>query len=568
MKVATLKNPPKKKVIWPWVLIGSVVLTITLPVVLLYAFVYDGNTKKVTLQEDLNLKTIGNNIIVDSLDNTVSKEQIAITITENDIDNILHIALEKAVKNNPVIKKAYIKIKGTTYTFYVDVDATVFKTRVILSTTMKESEDKNAFIFSIKDVALGRVSGISGPMKALVNKFVNEQTINSFIQSANLSMTFDQPNFQLIYTKEGMMNDLNRLTNDEQLGLYFDVIQTMVKDNLVDFELETNNFAEGYIDLTKLRTNDRVTDDAEHIKVQPEEVTTNCKNKLVDLIEHGDVDPEKDDLALVFSYLFGGWKYLTTEEQTKIQAIDFSYVDINDVTTYYGFDLVHNEDKIVDSMKGTIDGAKLTNKSLDPRYKKLCDLSENTINKYIAGRNIVGYTSLLHRKTKDGYKVNYVTIDNFYCNLYRKAVEADYVNVAEFVCKMNINGYHTSLTFDSEMGPDAFQDKKVVFTVKDVQFGITNAENLKEHFFNIIFDALSGAGSDDSMSADKVNKTISVNFGEVLQAAEDTVEDTIGHARGSLASQFTMDNMEFTIQGSSRTDEGIMRLSLKEPLDY
>ena len=568
MKVATLKNPPKKKVIWPWVLIGSVALTITLPIVLLYAFVYDGNTKKVVLQENLDLKTVGNNIIVDSLDNTVSKEQISIVVTENDIDNILHIALNKAVKNNPVIKKAYIKIKGTTYTFYVDVDATVFKTRVILSTTMKESEDKSAFIFSIKDVALGRISGISGPMKSLVNKFVNEQTINSFIQSANLSMTFDQPNFQLIYTKEGLMNDLNRLTNDEQLGLYFDVIQTMVKDNLVDFELETNNFAEGFIDLKKLQTNELVTDDAEHIKVQPEDVTTNCKDKLVELIEHGDINPEKDDLALAFTYLFGGWKALTTEEQAKIQALDFSYVDINDVTTYYGFDLVHNEDKIVDSMKGTIDGEKLTNKGLDPRYKKLCDLSENVINNYIAGRNIVGYTSLLHRKTKDGYKVNYVTIDNFYCNLYRKLVEAEYVNIAEFVCKMNINGYHTSLTFTSEMGADAFQDKKVVFTVKDVQFGVTNAENLKEHLFNIIFDALSGVGSDDSMSADKANKTISVNFAEVLQAAEDTVEDTIGRARGSLASQFTMDNMEFTISGSSRTEEGIMRLSLKEPLDY
>lgn len=569
MQVATLKTPKKKPIIWPWVLIGSLVLTIVAPVVLVYAFVYDDNTKKTQIQQDATYKDVGNRIIVDSLDNTVSKERIEVIVNDSDIDTILHLALDKVAKNNKFIKKAYVVVKGTTYNFYVDLDASIMKSRVLLSTTMAENDDKSGFIFTIKDISLGRISGIRGPMKKLVDRFVNEDTINNFIASAKLSMKYHKEDFTITYSKSDMIKDLSALTENKQLGLYFDVIETMIKDNLFEFDLKTNNFAEGYVDLKKLRTNECVTDS--HLKVLPEQVTTNCKEKLTTLVNNNYINPAETDLQMVFDFLFGGYDSLTSEEKTKISAIDFSYVDIDDVTTYKGFDLIHNENKITDKMIATVQANKLIDKTLNPRYKEVCDLTEADINDYISGRNIVGYTSLLYRKVGEEYKINYLTIDNFYSNIYKTTIDEETINIAEFVCKININGYHTSLAFVTHLAETGFADNKLVFNIQDIKFGEGAAENLKQEFFNILVDALNGAGSDKALSVNKEAYTFTVDFSEIINYAKQKAEQAIEEKTGShydATPYFQGSNINFTTLGNTREEDGGFHLSLVNPIDY
>lgn len=568
MQVATLKNPPRKKKIWPLVLLIVLVVILVFPIVLVYALFYDANTKKIVLKNDLNFKRIGNEIITDSLDHTIDHQKIEINVTENDIDNVLHLAMDRYMKENKFVKKAYVYVKGTAYNFFVDLDGVVIKSRVKVSTSMHENEDKSAFIFEIKDVSVGRVSGIKGPAESLVNRFVNEDTINRFIAQTGLSVKFDQANFALVYSKAGLMNDLQRLTESEGLGLYFDVINNMVVNNLVSFDLSTDNFAEGYIDLTRLRTNELVTDDASHIKVQPEQVSEQCRDNLVALIDHGDVDPETTDIQTVFDYLFRGYDPLTDSQKAVIDTIDFSYVDIDDKTTYKGFDLNDVENKLYDKMRLTVDGDALTDKTLNPRYKKICTLTEEDINDYIASREIVGYTSLLYYKTGDSYKVNYVTVDNFYTNIYKNSENK---NIAELVCKVNMNGYHTSLTFATEMGDGTFANNELVFTIKEMKFGEVDAEAISESFYEVIHGALVGVGADSSLRFDVENKAICVNFTDILAYAQGRVEEIVEekrHEHVDCAEYFALSNLTYEITGSDRNDVGAMELSLVNPIDY
>lgn len=567
MQVAVAKTPVKKKSKAPLVILIIFLIFVIGPIALIYGLFYDPSSKKVQLQDDLSLVNIGNRIIVDSLDYAPTESKIDVKISENDIDNILHLAMDKITAKTKFVKKAYMYVKGNSYNFFLDVDGYVIKSRVKVSTKLEISDDNQNFIFKVTDIALGRVSGIMTPAKWLIDRYITDDKINEVLASTGMNLTFDRSLYAIVYPKASLLGDLSKLTNNEDVGLYFDVMQTMLADDMIDFVFDGKNVIEGVVDLTKLQTNELVTDDEEHIKVQSSQVQA-LRDKLVTLVEHGDIDTSNKLIPIyAFDFLFSGWEALSPEGQSLLADVDFSYIDIEEKETYKGFDLYNSEAKLVDKMKETVNTTALVNKSLDPRYKELCTLSESAINDYIAGRNIVGYTSLLYRNTPEGFKINYITIENFYMNIYKNS---DNKNIAEMVCKIDVNGYPTSLTFYTEMSDGGFADNKLVFEVKDIKFGISEADNLKEEFFDIIYDALHNEG-DNSLEADKENYTISVDFSNIIEYTREEAENAIEASTGTsydLSTYFTMSNVTFDILGSNRDDEGAMKLSLINPIDY
>ena len=567
MKVAVAKTPKKKRSKAPLVILIIFLIFFIGPIALFYGLFYDPASKKVVLQDDISLANIGNRIIVDSLDYAPTEQQIKVVVSENDIDNVLHVAMQKITEKTKFVKKAYMYVKGNSYNFFMDVDGVIIKTRVKVSTKMEVSPDGQNFIFKVTDISLGRVSGIMKPAKMLINRYVTDEKINEVLAATGMNMTFDREQYAIIYPKASLLGDLSKLTNDTEFGLYFDVMQTMLADDMMEFVFDGNNVIEGVVDLTQLETNELVTDDAAHIKVQSEQVQE-IRDQLSLLIEHKDIDTTNKLVPVyAFDFLFSGWEALAPEGKELLADVDFSYIDINEKETYKGFDLYNSEAKLVDKMKDTVNANALINKSLNPRYKDLCTLNESAINDYIAGRNLIGYSSLLYRKGPDGFKVNYITIENFYMNIYKNS---DNKNIAEMVCKIDVNGYPTSLTFYTEMSDSGFADNKLVFEIKEIRFGQNNAENLKEEFFDIIYDALNNEG-DSSLQADKENYTISVDFTNIMQYACEEAERAIELNTGrtyDLDTYFSMSNLTFDILGSSRDDEGAMKLTLINPIEY
>ena len=124
--------------------------------------------------------------------------------------------------------------------------------------------------------------------------------------------------------------------------------------------------------------------------------------------------------------------------------------------------------------------------------------------------------------------------------------------------------------FETEMSDGGFEDNKLVFNVKDIEYGLSDADNLKEEFFGIMSDALNNQG-DDSLVMDAENYTISVDFTSIMQYACDEAEQAVETYSGThydLETYFAMSNLTFEIIGSSREDDGQMKLSLIEPVDY
>ena len=567
MQVAVSKVPTKKKSKAGWVILTLFLVFIVGPIALIYGLFYDPTSKRVELQEDFTFENVANRLIVDSLDYAPTEEMIDIKVTENDVDNLLYLAMKSITEKTPYVKKAYVTVRGNKYYFYIDLDGVIIKSRARISTELQIADDNEHFIFKIKDVALGRVSGILSPAKGLIERFITYDKIDQILANTQTDLAFDREQYALVYPKSSLIKDLGKLTNNSAVGLYFDVMQTMVHDNMMEFKFRDNNVIEGIVDLSKLETNDLVTDTAEQIRISSEEVQ-HIRDDLVYLIENGTIDVANKDLPFyAFDFMFGGWESLNNAAQTALQDIDFTLVGIPNKEAYEGFGLYDAEAKLIDKMKDTVDVEKLVDKNLTPRYRDLCTLSEDVINEYISGRNIVGHTSLLHRDTPEGYKVNYITIENFYMNIYKNS---DNKNIAEMVCKIDVNGYVTSLTFATEMSTGEFDGSKLVFSVKDIQFGQSNADNLKEEFFDIIYDALNNEG-DHSLQADKENYTISVDFADIMEYALQEAENAVEIGTGThydLSSYFEMSNISFEIIGDDRNDEGAMKLSLNNPIDY
>ena len=568
MQVAISKVPAKKKSKVGWILLVIFLVLVVGPIALVYILFYDGATKNINFNNETDIKEIGNRLVVDSLDYAPVEKMIDVKITDNDVDNLLCLAMKSIPNNVPFVKKAYVVVSDNRYFFYVDVDAGIFKTRAKVTTTMEISTDNEKFVFKIKDVSLGRVDGLLSVGKSFIKKYVTYEKIDQILAGTQTDLSFDREQYAIVYPKTSLLTDLGRLAGSESMGLYFDVLQTMVRDNMMEFKFRDNNVIEGVVDLEHLSTNDLVTDDpGTQIRIRPEQVQEK-RDMLVSLIEHGDIDPTNDDLLFdAFDYLFGGWKSLNESQKNNLNPIDFSYVDIDDKEAYEGFGLYDAEAKLIDKMKDTVDAQKLINKTLDPRYKELCTLDEGMINEYISSKNIVGYTSLLHRDTPEGYKVNYITIENFYMNIYKNSLNN---NIAELVCKIDVNGYPTSLTFDTQMSDGGFTDNKLVFEVKDIKFGLSDANNLKEEFFGIISEVLNNQG-DDSLTMNTENYTISVDFTNIMNYACEQAENAVETYTGThydLETYFAMSNLTFEIIGTSREDNGKMKLSLIEPVNY
>ena len=574
MKVAILKNPPRRRIIWPWVLLISFLLFTVAPLAAGYILLQDSGTKRVEIQPNFTMAEMGKRIGVDSLDNVTESENIAMVITENDMDNILESALNTTGVKSGLVKKAYVNIEGKRYTFYIDLDMYVMRSRIKFVTNLEESEDKSTFVFRIKDMSIGMITGLVKPTKAIVQRFVNEQMVNTVFKQAGLSITFDRANYVLNYKKADIMSDINAMGGNNNMGLFLNVVQTLVDKDMAYFNIDSPNFLDITMDLKSLKTNEYVTDDAEHIKVPHDDVGTQCRDKLVQLVNENQFDrtDEKvfgNNLKIVFGYLFsGGYDKLNEDSKALIDSIDFSTVGITDKEAYEGFGLNNSDSYLNDKMKEGL----LTFDDLEDKKTEVTILNEKDLNNYIAGRNVIGFTTLMHRQTEKSYKINYMTVDNFYSNIYHDGDE----QIAEFVCKININGYPTSLTFVStaDVGNDS-----IVFTIKDdgVKYGEVATNELTESFFNIITAALNNGDSTISAATTEEGKrTITMHFTNIIdeaktamKASAETKYGMYGEAvmniiNAKIDELFSPENATITLTGTDRYDDDSgLKLSLK-----
>lgn len=575
MIVVQLRKQPRKRR-WPWVLLVLFILPI-IPLAIFYFMLYDDMTKNVKIQENFTVTELGTRLLVDCMDNTPESHKIDLAITENDIDNVLAVALKNASSVNKFVKKAYLEKKDNNYNFFIDLDLTVIRTRIKMFTVLEDDVKNDRFIFLVKDIAVGQITGLKELGKNALGKYVSEDTINKFITQSKLSIKYVAADSTMYYNKGDLMNDVNNLAGSGSAGMFMDIMKTMMEEKLFSFNNKGDIFIGAEVNLERLANNDLVTDDPQHLVLSADKVGTYCRDKLVALVNANALEPTTENLNLVFKYLFHGYDVISDSDREFIDTINMTSIGITDKSEYKGFNLTADENDLIEKMKSTLNIPALIDR-VNPT-KDVCYLLESDVNSYIKGKNVLGYTTLLHRQTDDTYKINFVTIDNFYCNIYDKhsptPTEAD--KTAEFVCKLNVNGYHTSLTFDCHVH-DTIENNKITFYVDNVSFGEMNANNLRDVFFGVIEEALKGT-PDNSLTANKEDYSFSFDFNYILGQAEKQVTDAVDatfpaytppeiieQTNQIIHTAFTQSNAHIDVTGDTREDDGGIKISLPKTI--
>ena len=528
-----------------------------------YALLYDGKTEKIEYEENFDMKEMGYRILADSLQKCETEGRIAVEVTQNDVNQLLHMALEKV--KNPVTTKAYMVVNGETYHFYVDLNGYVIKSRVHLTTSFREDTKNNCFVFKIKDVAVGNINGFRGIGKKAIDTFVKQETIDNFIAQTGLSIKYDSDRLSLSYNKDDLLQDLAKMVGNDA-GMYMTVFQSLIKQGLIELNFKSNNVIEGSVNLSKLQYNEYTTEDPGQITVQSSDILTMCRDNLLTLVNNNAVNKgDNNAMTSVFKYLFTG--YANSDEATKtlVDSIDMSSISGSigtDKTAYTGLNAP--SDDLISRMSANVNVRGLVN---GETY--VCQLNEADISEYVRTRSIVGYTVLMNMPTKDGLRINFVTVDNFYCNIYRD-VENGGKKTVDFILRININGCPTSLAFSTLLPDEGIVNDSLTFTLKDMKYGEITDPDLIDTFFGIISDALKGG--DASLYADKDAHSITFNFSNIIKESKAQVEDYVrcipGKSNGNGDAFFTGDNVLLSTIGDDAHDDGFLKITLKTPIAY
>ena len=80
MQVAVSKVPVKKKSKVGWILLIIFLVLVVGPIALTYILFYDGTTKNINVNNETDIKEIGNRLIVDSLDYAPTEKMIDVKV--------------------------------------------------------------------------------------------------------------------------------------------------------------------------------------------------------------------------------------------------------------------------------------------------------------------------------------------------------------------------------------------------------------------------------------------------------------------------------------------------------
>lgn len=559
--MAQLKYPEKKKRHTGLkIFITSLVILLVSPIVVAYALFFDSTTKEISVSEDITTKEMGRNLVVDSLENTKNDGLINIKVTPEILDQFLYTATKNI--QNQYITKFYTEIKKDSYKFYVDLRVPLFQTRACVTATLSETEDKSAFYFKIKNVNLGRLGGMQGIVSQIVSRYFTEESVNQMISDANLHMVFNMKDMSLTYRKIDLLNDIKGGESAGEFEMYFDIMRSVIESDLLTITTKANESLSGQVDLRNFKTNfNYVTDDpGTQIYVQPSQVEERVKEPILSLLRDGYIDHQDNNLTYLFRYLFGGYDFISDSQEIvdEISNINLSSIGIHDYTTYQGFDLYDKNSSLLDDMQASIDVASLAAGGLD-----LCELQEQQVNDFLKTKDIIGFTTVLDRKKEDGtHAVNYIAIDNFYCNLYQKDGE----QIADFIAKINVNGYTTSLIFHTTVPEDGASGTKIKFSIKNLYYGTYETDSIKQSLFGIVQSALSHS---DGIQIEPETFSITFDFSSVISSAKNNVETQIESATGvrpDLSDKFNGENITVDVIGDNKEANGTLKLKLINPL--
>lgn len=505
-------------------------VVIVVPVGVIYGCFYDTTTNTFVADDSFSTDDYLHSRLVHAFDTTSTAYDVEYSVSEDALNNVIAQAHENLPEDT---KEAITSIQVTfnddnSYTFAFDVKASsIFQTHIELYTQAEDVEDTDNplngyYVFRLTGARFGRVGGFSGIALSLVNKYISADDIETALSEAGMHMEVDLENKQIIYTKANLLTDFSSLvaqdeSSDSDLAVGF--LDTAIENNLLSVNFSNNQNFSVLFDLSSMHENSEYTDST---RLLGNDIGL-YRDKTKALLEAGIIDTTDDHATMTMEYLLKGYADSDEDTQNYVRDKDFSSVGISDNTTYTGADK-GTEREISSLLSSQMTSDNIFN-------GELAQLSEEDFGYALLQSGIFGYTYLLTDEEDDGtYTVNYVTLDNCYCDVVDGAMSV--------VIGLNINGYETSLILDATAGE--MQNLKVDMTVENLLLGtVTPDDKLKNYVYSLLETSLADS---DFLSFSASTGTFSLDLTNSLAQASGV--------------SLSADNITCDFVGSSRSAEG------------
>ena len=552
-------------------LIVLLVIFIVLPVALAFILFFDTGKMSVTYDESFSKENMSQSLVVDSLDYTVSEKVAKFSVTENDINNMIHDAIKDNADFNKYITQLAVDITNDSYVINLSGKFSIFETRAKLTAELSKmyvsykGNEKEAYVFTIKGMSLGRVSGIKNVVMFFLKQFLNNATLDTL--TANLKLHTDLENSRIFIYASDLRDLINEAVTGENGGtseFYFTFVNDFLDHGLLELNYYDNDAFTVNIKLDKLTGNDYGEGEYVYYNMPYEKTTTkltinNVEKKLsLDTIREAIVSLLDDKLITVnqmnsvSEYLFNGY------HDSNAPTCSLASIGINNKETYQGFNLV-SASSIDETFKDAVadfDGYDALKKSFD-----IVNLNESDINNYLKTRNLFGNKFFLQREIENGKnKVNYIALDNAYINfLSDKAV---------FSAGLNINGLETIITMPMNLDETNSSGTSLVYSPEQLYFGATPTNGVKltlkpttqQVIFKTLKDAMNG-DSDKSFTFSE-NGQLTIDFDAIVNEAINGIG--AGKAAYKAFLQNPLTQFDIKVVGESITDNSVIRISASQ----
>lgn len=496
---AEIKTKKKHHLLWLWITLGIVFVLVIAPVTLTYGLFYDSYTENLNIDENSDIKELTQRALVDSLDKSKTEKKINFQFTQDDLNQLLYMASKDVIKKtNGMIEQFYVKILDNNYTFSLKAKVPLFQTKIDLICKLEDfvnntNHNEDALKFSIADIRVGRLGGMKNIATSLLSNFISEGTLQQMFADVGLHMEVSLKESYIIYKHSQLLTDVQAIAgSSEEIGIFYDVMKDFMNKGLVNFSFFEDKAFKATAPLDKVATNAKYCTDDKKLNIPLDKY----RNDLVKLLNSNIVDTAHS--VDVFNYFLRGYNHVSDSIKTYLTGKDFSSIGINDISVYEGYPLYSDSsiNKILE------DQINLT----DIATGKIGKITEDDINANIKSTEVIGYTYLLQRKDGDNYKVNYLSVDNFYVNIVDSSLY--------MVVGLNVNGFETNVIFTANQKDTA--NYALNFEMGKSYYGdIECGNNLETLFFDVIDEA---TNNEDWISVDKTNKTMKIDFSSVINA--------------------------------------------------
>ena len=260
MAEIVIKNggTPKQKKRLPGIvrfLIGfiiTILIIVALLVAALYICFFDNSHKATNVKADYPNEEVFNEVLVDSLDNTISTKQMQIAINQDQLTQVLYNAFNDKPQVTQFVKNIYVEADNAKYDFVIEANAySVFSSRLTLNTAL-EISDTN-ILFKVNNVRLGRIDGVQNILSFIEN-FITIPNLDEALQSSGLHMHFDIHNLSISYELNDFYNDLiNLMGASDYTSIFYELIS---QNDLRDITAKGQNIFEIDVNIDKLKLTD------------------------------------------------------------------------------------------------------------------------------------------------------------------------------------------------------------------------------------------------------------------------------------------------------------------------